>query len=70
MTKKLYYIVFFVSSIAGIVSLLALQNSARAYMQCEILGYEVRLYDGSWTEYGNSVGVPISNPAGTIWGKG
>lgn len=32
-----------------------------------ILGYEVRNYDGSWTEYGNSVGVPISNPAGTVW---
>jgi len=40
MTKKLSYIAFFVASIAGIVSLLALQNSARAYMQCEILGYE------------------------------
>lgn len=33
-----------------------------------ILGYEVRNYDGSWTEYGNSVGVPIANPAGTVWG--
>ena len=33
-----------------------------------ILGYEdVRNYDGSWTEYGNSVGVPIANPAGTVW---
>lgn len=40
------------------------------FVLSEILGYEVRLYDGSWTEYGNSVGVPISNPAGTIWGKG
>jgi thiosulfate/3-mercaptopyruvate sulfurtransferase len=34
----------------------------------QLLGYEVALYDGSWTEYGNSVGVPIENPAGTIWG--
>lgn len=34
-----------------------------------ILGYEVRNYDGSWTEYGNAVGVPISNPSGTVWGK-
>lgn len=34
----------------------------------EVLGYEVALYDGSWTEYGNSVGVPIENPAGTVWG--
>jgi thiosulfate/3-mercaptopyruvate sulfurtransferase len=34
----------------------------------KILGYEVRNYDGSWTEYGNSVGNPVSNPTGTIWG--
>lgn len=33
----------------------------------KILGYKVKNYDGSWTEYGNSVGAPISNPAGTIW---
>ena len=33
----------------------------------KILGYNVKNYDGSWTEYGNSVGVPINNPAGTIW---
>ncbi len=32
-----------------------------------ILGYEVRNYDGSWTEYGNAVGVPVTNLAGTIW---
>lgn len=32
-----------------------------------ILGYEARNYDGSWTEYGNAVGVPVENPAGTIW---
>lgn len=35
----------------------------------KLLGYDVRNYDGSWTEYGNSVGSPISNPAGTVWGK-
>jgi thiosulfate/3-mercaptopyruvate sulfurtransferase len=34
----------------------------------EILGYDVALYDGSWTEYGNAVGVPVENPAGTVWG--
>jgi len=34
----------------------------------KILGYDVKNYDGSWTEYGNSVGVPVSNPAGTVWG--
>ena len=35
----------------------------------KLLGYDTRNYDGSWTEYGNSVGAPISNPAGTVWGK-
>jgi thiosulfate/3-mercaptopyruvate sulfurtransferase len=34
----------------------------------KLLGYEVSLYDGSWTEYGNVVGLPIENPAGTVWG--
>jgi thiosulfate/3-mercaptopyruvate sulfurtransferase len=34
----------------------------------KILGYEVRNYDGSWTEYGNSVGNPVANPSGTVWG--
>lgn len=33
----------------------------------KILGYDVKNYDGSWTEYGNAVGVPVENPAGTIW---
>jgi thiosulfate/3-mercaptopyruvate sulfurtransferase len=32
-----------------------------------LLGYDVRNYDGSWTEYGNAVGVPIENKAGTVW---
>jgi thiosulfate/3-mercaptopyruvate sulfurtransferase len=32
-----------------------------------LLGYDVINYDGSWTEYGNTVGVPISNPSGTVW---
>src|SRR6185503_18641238 len=32
-----------------------------------LLGYEnVRNYDGSWTDYGNAVGVPIENEAGTV----
>ena len=34
----------------------------------KILGYNVKNYDGSWTEYGNSVGNPIINTAGTVWG--
>lgn len=33
----------------------------------KILGYDVRNYDGSWTEYGNAVGVPVINVAGTVW---
>ena len=39
------------------------------FVLSEILGYDVKVYDGSWTEYGNSVGVPIANPAGTVWGR-
>jgi thiosulfate/3-mercaptopyruvate sulfurtransferase len=38
------------------------------FVLSEILGYDVALYDGSWTEWGNTVGVPIENPAGTVWG--
>lgn len=38
------------------------------FVLTKLLGYEVALYDGSWTEYGNAVGVPVENPAGTIWG--
>lgn len=37
------------------------------FVLSEILGFEVQQYDGSWTEYGNAVGVPINNPAGTVW---
>jgi thiosulfate/3-mercaptopyruvate sulfurtransferase len=30
----------------------------------ELLGYtNVRNYDGSWTEWGNLIGAPISNPS-------
>ena len=30
----------------------------------ELLGYNrVRNYDGSWTEYGSLIGVPIEKPA-------
>lgn len=44
------------------------RSSLTWFVLSEILGYEVKNYDGSWTEYGNSVGNPINNPAGTIWG--
>jgi len=32
-----------------------------------LLGYDVRNYDGSWTEWGNTVGVPIENESGSVW---
>jgi thiosulfate/3-mercaptopyruvate sulfurtransferase len=44
------------------------RSSLTWFVLSEILGYDVKNYDGSWTEYGNSVGVPIVNNAGTIWG--
>jgi thiosulfate/3-mercaptopyruvate sulfurtransferase len=44
------------------------RSSLTWFVLNEILGYNVKNYDGSWTEYGNSVGVPIVNNAGTIWG--
>jgi rhodanese-related sulfurtransferase len=44
------------------------RSSLTWFVLSEILGYDVKNYDGSWTEYGNSVGNPINNPAGTIWG--
>lgn len=44
------------------------RSSLTWFVLSEILGYNVKNYDGSWTEYGNTVGVPIDNPAGTVWG--
>jgi len=43
------------------------RSSHTWYALSRILGYDVRNYDGSWTEYGNSVGVPVVNLAGTVW---
>ena len=45
------------------------RSSLTWFVLSEILGYDVKNYDGSWTEYGNTVGVPISNPSVTIWGN-
>jgi thiosulfate/3-mercaptopyruvate sulfurtransferase len=38
------------------------------FVLSQIPGYDVALYDGSWTEWGNTIGVPIENPTGTVWG--
>lgn len=38
------------------------------FVLSQILGYEAAVYDGSWTEYGNTVGLPVVNNAGTVWG--
>jgi thiosulfate/3-mercaptopyruvate sulfurtransferase len=43
------------------------RSSHTWFALAKILGYPARNYDGSWTEYGNAVGVPVDNPAGTIW---
>jgi len=43
------------------------RSSHTWYALSRVLGYDVRNYDGSWTEYGNSVGVPVINLAGTVW---
>jgi thiosulfate/3-mercaptopyruvate sulfurtransferase len=44
------------------------RSSHTWFVLSRILGYEVAQYDGSWTEWGNTVGVPIVNLAGTVWG--
>ncbi len=43
------------------------RSSHTWYALSRILGFEVKNYDGSWTEYGNSIGVPVINLAGTVW---
>lgn len=38
--------------------------SVAYFAMTQILGYsDVRLYDGSWTEWGSMVGMPIENPS-------
>ncbi|WP_291955386.1 sulfurtransferase [Chelatococcus sp.] len=44
------------------------RSSHTWFVLSKVLGYDVRNYDGSWTEYGNTVGLPITNVAGTVWG--
>jgi len=44
------------------------RSSHSWFILTRVLGYNARNYDGSWTEYGNAVGVPITNVAGTVWG--
>jgi len=44
------------------------RSSHTWFLLTKILGYDVKNYDGSWTEYGNAVGVPVVNTAGTVWG--
>ncbi|PJZ49699.1 sulfurtransferase [Leptospira saintgironsiae] len=43
------------------------RSSHSWFVLSKLLGYEAKQYDGSWTEYGNSVGVPIDNPSGSVW---
>ncbi|WP_279478783.1 sulfurtransferase [Aureimonas sp. SK2] len=43
------------------------RSSHTWFLLSRILGYDVRNYDGSWTEYGNSVGSPIVNVSNTVW---
>lgn len=43
------------------------RSSHTWFALAKILGYDVKNYDGSWTEYGNAVGVPVTNLAGTVW---
>ncbi|MEH3144351.1 MAG: sulfurtransferase [Methylobacterium frigidaeris] len=44
------------------------RSSHSWFVLSRVLGYDARNYDGSWTEYGNAVGVPVVNLAGTVWG--
>ena len=44
------------------------RSSHSWFVLTRVLGYPARNYDGSWTEYGNAVGVPVVNLAGTVWG--
>jgi thiosulfate/3-mercaptopyruvate sulfurtransferase len=67
--KKLYAEVGIDGSKPVITSCRIGERSSHSwFILSRVLGYEAANYDGSWTEYGNVVGLPISNPAGTVWG--
>nr|WP_133768138.1 sulfurtransferase [Enterovirga rhinocerotis] len=44
------------------------RSSHTWFLLTRLLGYQAANYDGSWTEYGNTVGVPIANLSGSVWG--
>ena len=43
------------------------RSSHAGFALSKSLGCRVKNDDGSWTAYGKAVGVPITNPAGTLW---
>lgn len=66
--KKLYANVGIDGSKPVITSCRIGERSSHSwFILTRVLGYQAANYDGSWTEYGNTVGVPISNPAGLVW---
>ena len=67
--KKLYAEVGIDGSAPVITSCRIGERSSHTwFILSRVLGYQAANYDGSWTEYGNVVGLPIANPAGTVWG--
>ena len=67
--KKLYATAGIDGSKAVIVYCRIGKRSSHAwFVLSQILGYDVRNYDGSWTEYGDTVGLPVVNVAGAVWG--
>lgn len=66
--KKLYADVGIDGSKPVITSCRIGERSSHSwFVLSRVLGYPVRNYDGSWTEYGNAVGLPVVNLAGTVW---
>ncbi len=44
------------------------ESTNQEWLERSPMRQDAKNYDGSWTEYGNTVGVPIVNLAGTVWG--